>query len=74
VAGGAFHAAIQLKIVLIQSDPRVQQRNQGMYEDVIHLDHRPYDVVKAAMTDGFGQTQAKDLRKRSLALTFCSIV
>lgn len=26
VAGGALHAAIQLKIVLIESDPRVQQR------------------------------------------------
>lgn len=63
VAGRALHAVIQFKIVLRQSDPRVQQRYLGMNEDVIHLDHRPYDIVKASMTNGFGQTQTKDLQQ-----------
>jgi hypothetical protein len=58
-----FDSPIQVQKVLIQDQPRVQQRQQRIGEDIINLDHWSNDIVKAAMLHGLRQADAKDLQR-----------
>jgi hypothetical protein len=62
LAGGAFDTPVQFQKVLIQNHTCIQQRHQGMRQNVIHLDHRPDNTVKTAVLHSLGQANAKDLQ------------
>ncbi len=49
--------------MLIENQPGVEQRQHGMYQNLVHLDHGPHDAIEAAMLGCFRQADAKYLQQ-----------
>jgi len=48
--------------MLIQNDPRIEQWHESMSQNIIDLDHGPYNAIETAMLHSLGQSDAKDLQ------------
>lgn len=58
-----FHAPIQLEVVLEQDHPRVERWDERMCENIVQLDHRPYQAIKRPVFHCSGQSHAEDFQQ-----------
>ena len=63
VGGCTFDASIQLQEVLMQNETCIEERQQGMCQDIINLDHRSNNPVKAAVLYALGQAYPEYLQQ-----------
>ena len=48
--------------MLIQNNPRIEQWHESMCQNIINLDHGPYNAVEATMLHSLWEADTKNLQ------------